>query len=141
MPQTVMDQLRLGIAAALNSVMDPCSVGRGVSAGLGDMGLVCGVDLTQRPDGRYDVRVTLRLTSPGCTFQMYFDQQVKARLRDLSHVAAVEVVWATEFDWSDDDLSDALKERLRTKRELALIDRRSAEGGSRAGATAGSSSS
>jgi len=118
------DELRRQVTAALDGVIDPCSVGRGVPAGLPDMGLVVDVESTTRSAGLYDVRVTLRLTAPGCSFQMYFDQQVKARLDEVPGLGAVEVVWSDQFNWSDDDLSDDLKRRLRNKRQLALIEHR-----------------
>lgn len=124
MPDPAVDELRRQVTAALDGVIDPCSVGRGVPAGMPDMGLVCGVDVTGGSQARSDVRVTLRLTAPGCTFQMYFDQQARTRLQELPGVGDVELVWSDRFDWSDEDLSDDLKRRLRAKRQLTLNERR-----------------
>lgn len=118
----LVGELEREIVEALDRIVDPCSVGRGVPAGMADMGLICGVEVSTKSAERADVRVTLRLTSPGCTFQMYFDQQVKVRLREMPTVECVEVIWNNDFNWSDDDLSPALKQRLRAKRELALVE-------------------
>jgi metal-sulfur cluster biosynthetic enzyme len=122
------DELETRVRTELSEVLDPCSVGRQVPAGLTDMGMVCSVECRPREDSQSHVRVELRLTSPGCSFQMYFDQQVSARLEQLAGVGSVEVVWSREFDWSDDDMSPELKGRLRHKRELMLHGRRAGVG-------------
>lgn len=124
MPGLAADELERAVMAALDAVIDPCSVGRGVPAGMPDMGLVCGVEVTGRSETSADVRITLRLTAPGCTFQMYFDQQARSRLQQLPGVRDVEIVWSDRFDWSDDDLSDDLKRRLQSRRQLALLEHR-----------------
>jgi metal-sulfur cluster biosynthetic enzyme len=119
------------IRQVLDEVLDPCSIGRGVPAGITDMGMVTGIDVATGPDGRTRATLALRLTSPGCTFQLYFDQQVRARMAQLDDVDSLDIVWRDEFDWSDDDMSPDLKRRLREKRatllRLARPPRRPAE--------------
>ena len=112
------------VSAALQGVLDPCSVGRGVPAGLVDMGMVKAVELSSAPDGHSVVTVELRITSPACTFQPYFERAVRERLGELPEVGEVRIEWDSEFDWSDDDMSPALKQRLREKRHrlLAMAD-------------------
>jgi metal-sulfur cluster biosynthetic enzyme len=115
------------VSAALQQVLDPCSVGRGVPAGLVDMGMVKQVAVSSAPDGRRVLTVELRITSPACTFQPYFEQQVRERLStidELDELDEVRIEWNADFDWSDDDMSPALKQRLRDKRKnlLALAD-------------------
>lgn len=105
---------------ALQEVIDPCSVGRGVAAGLVDMGMVKGVELGCTPDGGNVITVELRTTSPACTFQPYFEQQVRDRLVAFDDLDEVRIAWNSEFDWSDDDMSSALKQRLREKRQSLL---------------------
>jgi metal-sulfur cluster biosynthetic enzyme len=109
---------------ALQEVLDPCSVGRGVPAGLVDMGMVKAVELSSAPDGRSIVTVELRTTSPACTFQPYFERAVRERLGEVSEVGEVRITWNSDFDWSDDDMSPGLKQRLREKRHrlLAMAD-------------------
>lgn len=110
---------------ALQKVLDPCSVGRGVPAGLVDMGMVTGVELTTMPDGRAQAVIGLRITSPACTFQPYFEDQVRQSLAAIAELDEVHIQWSGVFDWSDDDMSPALKERLQDKRSrlLTIIDR------------------
>lgn len=112
------------VGAALQQVVDPCSVGRGVPAGLVDMGMVKAVEIGSAADGRSVVTVELRITSPACTFQPYFEQAVRERLGEVPGVGEVRIRWDRTFDWSDDDMSPALKQRLREKRHrlLAMAD-------------------
>jgi metal-sulfur cluster biosynthetic enzyme len=112
------------VKEALQQVLDPCSVGRGVPAGLVDMGMVKTVEVSSAPTGPAVVAVELRITSPACTFQPYFEREVRERLGELSGVGEVRITWDSEFDWSDDDMSPGLKQRLREKRHrlLAMAD-------------------
>jgi metal-sulfur cluster biosynthetic enzyme len=108
------------VGQALDEVLDPCSIARGVPAGMRDMGLVNGIDVRPRADGRVDVVLDLRLTSPACSFALYFDQQVELRLLEIPSVAAVEIRWDDRFEWSDDDLSPRVQEQLADKRRRLL---------------------
>jgi metal-sulfur cluster biosynthetic enzyme len=108
------------VSAALQEVLDPCSVGRGVPAGLVDMGMVKAVEFSSAPDGQSIVTVELRITSPACTFQPYFERAVRERLGEVSEIGEVRITWDSEFDWSDDDMSPGLKQRLREKRHRLL---------------------
>jgi metal-sulfur cluster biosynthetic enzyme len=105
-----------GVLSALDDVVDPCSVGRGIPAGLRDMGMVTSVALEPLPDGGLCAEIGLRTTSPACTFHLYFEQQVRAHVSCVPEVDAVQIRWSDEFDWSDDAMSDALKQRVREKR-------------------------
>jgi metal-sulfur cluster biosynthetic enzyme len=115
------------VREALNAVLDPCSIGRGVPAGLIDMGMIGGLELEPASPNRIRARITVRITSPGCAFGLHFDDQIRARLAPIEEIEEVEVLWNTDFDWSDDDMSDELKERLRRKRELILRQARNRE--------------
>jgi metal-sulfur cluster biosynthetic enzyme len=108
--------LLVQVHRALDEVHDPCSVGRGVPAGLRDMGLVTRLELTPAEGGGTRLELALRMTAPACTFQLYFDQQVRARLAAIDGLDEVQLSWDERFDWSDDDMSPELKQRLRDKR-------------------------
>ena len=103
------------VTAALDEVLDPCSIGRGVPAGLPDMGMVVYADVSAA-DGSTTLDLVLRMTAPGCTFQPYFEQQVRARLAQVPGLDRVELSWSEEWDWSNEDMSERLTDRLRAKR-------------------------
>ncbi|MFB2598651.1 metal-sulfur cluster assembly factor [Herbiconiux sp. P17] len=108
------------VRKALGGVVDPCSVGRGVPAGITDMGMVKSIVIAHRPAGGIRVDLEMRLTSPGCTFQLYFDEEIRTRVTSLTDIDEVAVTWSHEFDWSDEDMSADLKGRLREKRRRLL---------------------
>jgi metal-sulfur cluster biosynthetic enzyme len=110
------------VREAVNNVADPCSVGRGVPAGLVDMGMLCDVSVEQSPEGGAQAHIVLRLTSPGCTFQLYFDRELRDRLSVIEEVRNVEITWSKEFDWSDEDMNADLRARLTAKR-AAMLER------------------
>ena len=93
------------VREALQQVVDPCSVGRGVPAGLSDMGMVKGVGLDSTSTGRSTVTVELRITSPACTFQPYFEREVRERLDTIEASTRSGSNGTRTFDWSDDDMS------------------------------------
>lgn len=116
------------VRAAVNEVLDPCSVGRGVPAGLFDMGMVEQLEVRSGDAGPPGVEMKLRLTSPGCTFQLYFERELRERLDGLGIPEdRVGIEWSKRFDWSDENMSAELQSRLRRKRELVL--RRAHSGG------------
>jgi metal-sulfur cluster biosynthetic enzyme len=114
--QTVESDTR----AAINEVLDPCSVGRNVPAGLVDMGMLRDLTVAEGPDGGVTARLELRLTSPGCTFQLYFERELRERLAAIPAIRDIQISWSRQFDWSDDDMSPNLRARLRAKQRSML---------------------
>ena len=105
--------LRDAVVIALDRIIDPCSVGRGVPAGLQAMGMVKRVEV----DGdTRAVRVTLRLTSPACHFQTWFFDRVRQEVLSIPTVEQCSVSFSKDFDWSDSSMSPDLRERLRQGR-------------------------
>lgn len=105
-----------GVTAALDRVIDPCSAGRGVPSGLGEMGMVKQVDIVGG-----SVSVTLQLTSPGCHFQLWFFERVRDEVRTVPGVTECHVHFSKDFDWSDDAMAPSVHKRLRQGR-LRLLD-------------------
>lgn len=104
------------VRAVVDSVVDPCSAGRGVPIGLADMGLLQTIRI-DRADGHIRVELGMRVTSPGCSFTIEFDTQLRRRLLDAG-ADSVEIDWASEFDWTPDDIEPAARQRLAIYRDL-----------------------
>ncbi|MFF5301956.1 metal-sulfur cluster assembly factor [Streptomyces sp. NPDC013161] len=105
------------IRAALNEILDPCSITAGVPAGLDDMGLVG--DIHVRDDGADGQRisVTVGVTEPSCVLIGSFATEARARLTALTGVSAVDVRLADDFDWTPDRLAPRYRQRLAEHRE------------------------
>ena len=86
------------------------------------MGLLCDIAPSELEGGRYDVLVRLRLTAPGCFYAVYFEREIRARLEAMSDVAAIEVDFSHEFDWSPDDVAPHVQALLRERRERLIAE-------------------
>ena len=121
----------------VNEVVDPCSVSMAVPLGIGDMGLVSEIKLTNR-----DVEVVLLPTSPHCMFVGLFEEEVAAKLSTLGWVESVRVrTDEGETIWEESRLTPRARDRL-TRRRAALLSGLPAqeEGHGRKKSEAGSSS-
>lgn len=108
------------VRAAVNDVSDPCSVSQGLPTGLVDMGLLCGVELSDSSEGQQDVSIELRLTAPGCLYAIYFEREIRERLDAMSDVGQIEIDFSREFDWSPDDIAPHIQRQLKERRERLI---------------------
>jgi len=105
------------IRAALNTILDPCSVTAHTPAGIEEMGLIRRLELSER-DGGTVVRLVIGVTEPGCVMGFPFANEAKQRLAALPGVASVEVVLDHAHDWMPADMSPAYRARLDADRAL-----------------------
>jgi metal-sulfur cluster biosynthetic enzyme len=126
--------LRAAILEAINSVQDPCSLAQAIPIGLSDMGLVTGVELSEpAADGRRDVRLTLRVTAPGCFYMPFMDSSIRAALGELADVGEVSTRWDPDADWSPSEIAPSARmriERSRADRRRTLESRAARRAGS-----------
>lgn len=114
------------VRSVANQVHDPCSMAMGLKIGLDDMGLVREVNATRAPNG-WDVRLLLRLTSPGCQYFFYFREELEKRLLAYASVSTVRVEWDERLDWTPDDFSATAREKI-AERTLSLYRARTYSG-------------
>ncbi len=112
------------VLAAINEVLDPCTVAAGCPGGLVDMGLVRSLSVTDGPGGAV-VEVVLSVTEPLCIIGHAFVPRVRDQLDRLDGVARVEVELDNDFgwSWSEDRMTPEYRARLeahRASRRLAI---------------------
>lgn len=105
------------IRAALNEIVDPCSVAAGAPAGLDDMGLVREVEVFADDNGTH-LSVTIGLTQPICVMGFSFIRSAEDRLRQFPGVVDVEVSLTSGMDWSEARLAPAYATRLARARSV-----------------------
>jgi metal-sulfur cluster biosynthetic enzyme len=98
------------IAAALNGVVDPCSIATGRPITILDMGLVRSVAVEGSA-----VHVVLRLTSPFCFQVPLIREEIERRLAAIGYACEVGVDTADE--WLPEMMSTEAREDLRRIRE------------------------
>jgi metal-sulfur cluster biosynthetic enzyme len=114
------------VRAALDAVVDPCSVVAGAPAGLVQMGLVRALELSEGDAGA-TIRLRIRVTEPGCLMGASFAAQARAQLERLDGVARVEIELDHANDWMPSDIDRDYQRRLdavRAARRAALERRR-----------------
>ena len=106
-----IQERRLGVLAAINQVVDPCSVGVRVPIGVVDMGLVESVDLD---GGR--VSIEMITTAPFCLFTGLFEEQIQQQVSVLPWVESVHVAFNSDprllGAWDEERMSVAARAAL-----------------------------
>lgn len=105
------------VRAALNAIIDPCSVTAQSPAGIEELGLIRRLELIARDDGTL-VRVAIGVTEPGCVMGFPFAREARQRLAALPGVASVEVELDHAHDWMPADMSPSYRARLAADRAL-----------------------
>lgn len=113
------------VRAALDTVIDPCSVVAGVPAGLAEMGLVRALEVTDGEDG-VTIRVRIGVTEPGCLMGASFAARARAQLERLDGVTHIEIELDHANDWMPSDIDRDYQRRLDTVRATrrATLERR-----------------
>lgn len=92
---------------ALASVYDP-----EIPVNIVELGLVYGVEIQPRDNGRTDVVVTMTLTSATCGMGQVLADDVKYRLGKVPHIGNVEVKLVFDPPWDRERISDEAKLEL-----------------------------
>jgi metal-sulfur cluster biosynthetic enzyme len=100
-----------------DQIYDPCSMAIGLNIGLAEMGLIRDVAAEPKGEG-WAIRVRLRLTSPGCQYFFYFQQELERRLLSQCGVLAVTVDWDHTLDWTPEDLAASARQKVERRRRL-----------------------
>jgi metal-sulfur cluster biosynthetic enzyme len=104
------------VRAALNSVIDPCSVAAGVPAGLDDMGLVRSIHL----DGEH-VDVMIGVTEPTCLMGVIFLRDAEAAIHSQCGVDSVTVRLDHQFRYRESMQRPEYAERLQIARQNRTV--------------------
>ncbi|HEY5331963.1 MAG TPA: iron-sulfur cluster assembly protein [Solirubrobacterales bacterium] len=96
------------VAAALNTVLDPCSVFNGTRLSIVELGMV---DEVVVDDGG-DVLVRLFLDDPTCIFFFEISRMVKEAIGQIEGVGAIDLEIKADEIWTEDRMDPAARERL-----------------------------
>lgn len=110
-------QLTDVVRKVVDEVHDPCSMAMGLKIGLAEMGLVREILTEPAPNG-WHVLIRLRVTSPGCQYFFYFQQELERRLLAHPEVVDVKVEWDEVLDWTPEDLAVSARQKLEARRRL-----------------------
>lgn len=77
-----------------------------------DLGLVYGVDIAARDDGKHDVKIEMTMTSPMCPAGPQLIANSKQTLTQLEEVAEVEVKIVMDPPWTPDKMTEDARDQL-----------------------------
>ncbi|MCX7622724.1 MAG: metal-sulfur cluster assembly factor [Thermomicrobium sp.] len=77
-----------------------------------NLGLIYGIDLIDREDGKTDVIITMTLTTFGCPLGPILTEEVNYALRDLPNLGTVDVNLVWSPPWTPDMMSEEAKDAL-----------------------------
>jgi metal-sulfur cluster biosynthetic enzyme len=104
------------VRAALEQVVDPCSIATGVPVTLEDMGLLQDIESTQG-----HVRVVLRVTSPFCWQQANIREAVERAALSVENVVSATCEVDAAAVWMPDMMAPRARARLRRARPLTAV--------------------
>ena len=107
------------VRGVANEVYDPCGLALGFSIGLADMGLIRELKAERLMNG-WSVTMRLRFTSPGCFYFVYFEREIRDRLKGVSQIQSLNIEWDQTLDWTPDDMSKPAQRKLKEYREKLL---------------------
>jgi metal-sulfur cluster biosynthetic enzyme len=106
------------VRAALDTVLDPCSVVAGAPAGLDTMGLVREVTVTERPSGAH-VEAVIGVTEPSCLMGVTFLRDCRAVLEAMPGVDDFHVRFDHQLRWDESMMKPSYRVELRATRQRA----------------------
>lgn len=77
-----------------------------------NLGLIYGIELMDREDGKTDVLITMTLTTFGCPLGPVLTDEVNYALSDLPNLGKVEVNLVWSPPWTPDMMSEEAKDAL-----------------------------
>jgi metal-sulfur cluster biosynthetic enzyme len=105
------------VMAAIDGVVDPCSIATGVPISVIDMGLLEEVDI--RDDV---VSVVIRTTTPICWQSTNIVEAVVRRVEQVAGIRACHCTVNPGWDWRPEMMSEEARARLRRVRPLDRVN-------------------
>ncbi|CAN5690510.1 hypothetical protein BH20ACI3_BH20ACI3_08760 [soil metagenome] len=116
---TSEEELITLVRSVANEVYDPCGLALGTSIGIADMGLIRSLSVERLENG-WGVTLRLRFTSPGCFYFVYFEREIRDRLKGVRQIKSLNIEWDKVVDWTPEDISAAAQLKLKEYREKLL---------------------
>jgi metal-sulfur cluster biosynthetic enzyme len=114
-----MSSLQSLVRAALDDVIDPCSVTAGAPLSIVDMGML----LALSTDERGHVCIEMRATSAMCTVIASIMKTAEERIARVEGVTSVEVKLRSGPLWTEGEMTDKGRAALNERRRLSRSER------------------
>tara|TARA_B110001454_G_scaffold59152_1_gene57894 strand:+ start:190 stop:549 length:360 start_codon:yes stop_codon:yes gene_type:complete len=79
---------------------------------LWSLGLIYNINITETDNNRSDVKITMTLTTPGCTMGSYMADDIKMKLSTIDEISNSDVEVTFDPPWKPDMMNNYAKEKL-----------------------------
>ena len=79
---------------------------------LWSLGLIYNIDIIELENKKSDVKITMTLTTPGCTMGSYMADDIKMKLSTIDDIHSSEVDVVFDPPWKPDMMNDYAKNKL-----------------------------
>lgn len=104
----------------LQDVLDPCSCFTDEPVDIVALGLVEDITVSE-----HTARIELLLTSPGCSYLPYIENDIERRVGAIAGIETVEIQEVTDQIWTrermNSEVREARRDRFRTRMEAAGV--------------------
>ena len=79
---------------------------------LWNLGLIYDIDMTTTENDKNDVKITMSLTTPGCTMGQHMADDIKNKVKALEKINNIVVTVTFDPPWTPEMMTDYAREKL-----------------------------
>ena len=79
---------------------------------LWNLGLIYDINITTTENNKNDVKITMSLTTPGCTMGQHMADDIKNKAKALEKINNIEVTVTFDPPWTPEMMTDYAREKL-----------------------------
>ena len=79
---------------------------------LWNLGLIYDINVTTTENNKNDVKITMSLTTPGCTMGQHMADDIKNKVKALEKINNIEVTVTFDPPWTPEMMTDYAREKL-----------------------------
>ena len=79
---------------------------------LWNLGLIYDIDMTTTENNKNDVKITMSLTTPGCTMGQHMADDIKNKVKALEKINNIEVTLTFDPPWTPEMMTNYAREKL-----------------------------
>ncbi len=79
---------------------------------LWNLGLIYDIDITTTENDKNDVKITMSLTTPGCTMGQHMADDIKNKVKALEKINNIEVTVTFDPPWTPEMMTNYAREKL-----------------------------
>ena len=79
---------------------------------LWNLGLIYDIDMTSTENNKNDVKITMSLTTPGCTMGQHMADDIKNKVKALEKINNIEVTVTFDPPWTPEMMTNYAREKL-----------------------------